>query len=639
MPPLLAHRAALSPRRAEPVVRNPPATARPATYAHATLAMRPVQSFKSLGGVTVSSLESVAGLAHLALRRVAALLYDLDRSVIDPILAVAARGARRALPLLSAARALAARCTAGVPRAGLAGGAGAGLYLCWYFATFGGRPRLSYRGDLARQRLLTLACPSLRRRYYPLLVAPLAHMQLGLMALHDLLCVLLPPPYERQVVRLRDGQAVALDWRLPRGGAAEGGRRKPVVLLHHGAFQSSRSGPMAAMSGALAAAGFPVCIYNRRGYQLPLTEPRLDMFGTMRDVEDVLRRGILQKFPGRKLVVVGFSCGTALTFQHLASAEGRAFSAPENAESDAFSAPESAQNGALFAAGDARSDPFMGAGRAESGASAAAENARNDASFAARNAQQNALSAAEGAQSGARSARGRAQSAADAAASEATRWPQVVAGVVWDAGFDMSDTGALSRMKWPCDVGVRVLVGYHYAFKHRAVLARSPSKKALLDDLTLQLTPDGRSLRAAEQAALSDKPQVATCQLARRLSDDFITDESFFEARSATIADVRVPTLVLSSRDDPVCVSANLDDRRREIEESPHVLLAELPHGGHGCKYGALGGSFAARVATEFVQAAWLQHLEEEERLRRVRSSDNLGAHWDAPQVPQLRRA
>jgi len=124
--------------------------------------------------------------------------------------------------------------------------------------------------------------------------------------------------YRREVVSLRDGESLALDWLDACPGLVDNGL--PVCILLHGAFQDSRSVTMTGLAQALSTRGFPVVVMNRRGYGhgMRWCEPKMQMFGDDDDLDEVTDL-VIRREPNRLVTYIGFSCGAAFASRYVAN--------------------------------------------------------------------------------------------------------------------------------------------------------------------------------------------------------------------------------------------------------------------------------------------------------------------------------
>jgi hypothetical protein len=161
----------------------------------------------------------------------------------------------------------------------------AGLYGAWWYFIASKKTRLRTGRCHSLLARAISRCPTLHSTYYPSFLAATAFLQLQIGAARDFFYGYLPfvpTPYQRRdFLHLQDGQAVALDWMTPPEGSENLSPACPVAILCHGAFQSSHSGPMVSISQAIVRQlGCPVVVFNRRGYEFPLSVPRTYFYGS-----------------------------------------------------------------------------------------------------------------------------------------------------------------------------------------------------------------------------------------------------------------------------------------------------------------------------------------------------------------------
>jgi len=189
-------------------------------------------------------------------------------------------------------------------------------YVVWYLRHARRPIRITVPDGL---RQIIQACPSLHGSYAPTIFAPTWHGQMLLFAFHELLVWLQPSPFQRELLTLRDSQVMALDWFEPSPPLPADANKMPVALLLHGAFHlsGSRSSPMITLARCLATIGCPVVVPNRRGYAVPMTQPRFAFYGDDEDIDEVLLRSVTTRYPGRRIAVIGFSAGSGFAFRYV----------------------------------------------------------------------------------------------------------------------------------------------------------------------------------------------------------------------------------------------------------------------------------------------------------------------------------
>ena len=126
-----------------------------------------------------------------------------------------------------------------------------------------------------------------------------------------------PPALDRERERLSlpDGDWVWLDWLLPPGWDAEG---KPLIIAVHGLSGSSDSHYVLGLQAQLRARGWGSVALNCRGASGgPNHLPRAYHAGSSDDIRAVIDR-VAERYPGRKLAVVGYSLGGNMTLKLMA---------------------------------------------------------------------------------------------------------------------------------------------------------------------------------------------------------------------------------------------------------------------------------------------------------------------------------
>jgi len=188
-------------------------------------------------------------------------------------------------------------------------------YTIWYLCRARRPIRLTVPEGLRR---IIVACPSLHKSYAPTIYAPTWYGQMLLLALRELLVWVRPSPFTRELLTLRDSQVMALDWLEPSPSRPPRAYELPVAVLLHGAFHlsGSRSSPMIALASSLSAVGCPVVVQNRRGYGVPMTQPRFAFYGDDEDIDEILLRSVAVRYPGRPIALIGFSAGSNIAFRY-----------------------------------------------------------------------------------------------------------------------------------------------------------------------------------------------------------------------------------------------------------------------------------------------------------------------------------
>ena len=163
-------------------------------------------------------------------------------------------------------------------------------------------------------------CPTLNSIYFPFFFAWGKYSQLVLFTGYGYLQKYLRT-VEWKTVRcaLEDGEVMDLDWAQ---GASENGWEEsnsitPILILLHGAMCYNRHLPGQGWVFEAHRRGWMVCCMNRRGAKAPLTEPRMNLFGSTDDIRWVLNKFIMTKRPNARILMVGISAGSGLLGRYL----------------------------------------------------------------------------------------------------------------------------------------------------------------------------------------------------------------------------------------------------------------------------------------------------------------------------------
>lgn len=170
--------------------------------------------------------------------------------------------------------------------------------------------------------------------------------------------------------------------------------------------------------------------------------------------------------------------------------------------------------------------------------------------------------------------------------------PRILCAVAYDPGYDVSPEGAVSKISPPYSWCLNWGIKYSYVFRHRIRLRQ---KSSSFNNLVSDMLSPKRGLGE-------------TYRLARRLSGA-TGSHAYLNIQQPRIDKVGLPTLLINSRDDPICVWRNVLDSYKRIVSNPFLVLAELHRGSHGCKFDFWGcSSVTHKMITEFVFAAWDEH-------------------------------
>lgn len=166
--------------------------------------------------------------------------------------------------------------------------------------------------------------------------------------------------------------------------------------------------------------------------------------------------------------------------------------------------------------------------------------------------------------------------------------------VAYDPGYDVSPEGAVTLIRPPYSWVVNLMIKYCYVFRHRGTLRGS---SASADDIVNQAMSPTHGLQDTYKAI-------------RRLAGAG-GSSAWLDMQQPRLEQVAVPSLMINSRDDPVCVWENVERFRADIVSNPNLVLAEMQQGSHGCKFGFWGfDSVAFAMIGEFVTASWKEWVE-----------------------------
>jgi predicted alpha/beta-fold hydrolase len=114
------------------------------------------------------------------------------------------------------------------------------------------------------------------------------------------------PEYDRELLKLKDGGTVGLDWLQAPG---KDDSNVPIVILQHGLCGHTYSHYMKGQPEVLTEAGLYVCSFVARGCGgVPLTTPETFTAARTNDFRAVVQY-IAHKYPDRKIAAVGYSLG------------------------------------------------------------------------------------------------------------------------------------------------------------------------------------------------------------------------------------------------------------------------------------------------------------------------------------------
>ena len=122
--------------------------------------------------------------------------------------------------------------------------------------------------------------------------------------------------YAREVLALKDGGTVALDWAV---GSNRDKDYAPIILMHHGIFGDSNSDYIVFLVRNLLVEGYRPVVFVARGCGgLPLTSEVQYSAARYHDIDEVTRH-IQLKYPLTKIIGIGFSLGAGMMLKYMGS--------------------------------------------------------------------------------------------------------------------------------------------------------------------------------------------------------------------------------------------------------------------------------------------------------------------------------
>lgn len=397
---------------------------------------------------------------------------------------------------------------------------GLAAYASWYIVRCARLPKLTFNRVGASDRLKSMlaACPSMSKRYWPTFWAPTDMLQMSLTGLWDLATfTLMRPRYQRELVRLPDGQDAALDWLEPPAHRLRDG---PVLVCLHGAFLfGSRTSQIVHLAWRGVALGLPVAAPNRRGYGgVKLSSAHVSLLGSAKDLDEMML-AVAKRYPGRSVALIGFSGGSTQAVRYAVD----------------------------------RGCPDIGS--------------EQDSSDSERDSSDGPC---------------------------VVRRPKVLCAVGIDYAFDLSGDGTPNTTRPLFDKVLALAMFFSYGFRHRHTL-QSARPEALES-----LTPKNTILR-------KNSGRLAVEAL-RFFADEELQqdDEKWRRFNAPDLCALRVPCLLISSADDPICTQVMTERYRSDMESSQCVVHVEMRRGGHGGKFPFTGVGLPLFVdlSMEFVLAA-----------------------------------
>ncbi|CAE7184102.1 abhd2b [Symbiodinium pilosum] len=164
--------------------------------------------------------------------------------------------------------------------------------------------------------------------------------------------------------------------------------------------------------------------------------------------------------------------------------------------------------------------------------------------------------------------------------------PRILCAVCYDSGYCV--LRAVERVPRPYVWGLDLAFRYQYAIRHRETWTQK--SRSFADVVKVALNPARSFVEVYDEVM--------------KLSG-FGCSKRWKEKQQPAIGEVKVPCLLVNSRDDPISVWENVEDHTAEMQNNPCLALAELYRGAHGCKFDFWGfHCWGNTMIAEFILAA-----------------------------------
>ncbi len=123
------------------------------------------------------------------------------------------------------------------------------------------------------------------------------------------------PAFQREVLKMEDGELLALDWLMPTHGSTAD---TPIVFVCHGLAGHSDELNMQYLALEVRSRGCRFALLNRRGcaHDMVLQRAKIYEYGCTKDLREVLAH-VKHRFPNAPLLGVGYSAGSNLITRYL----------------------------------------------------------------------------------------------------------------------------------------------------------------------------------------------------------------------------------------------------------------------------------------------------------------------------------
>ncbi|CAL8148309.1 unnamed protein product [Orchesella dallaii] len=165
-----------------------------------------------------------------------------------------------------------------------------------------------FTGNLLLQKFLDDHMPSLKEKYWPCWFSWEGRLQSAL-GLNLRISSKETLPYRREILELKDGGQLAVDFLGEQENKDVADDEKLVVFLLPGLTSSSNTSYVKTIAMSIVQAGAVVAVLNNRGLGgVPLKTPRTYCAANHEDVREVIAH-LKKTFPNHKMIAIGASLG------------------------------------------------------------------------------------------------------------------------------------------------------------------------------------------------------------------------------------------------------------------------------------------------------------------------------------------
>ncbi|ORX47247.1 AB-hydrolase YheT [Hesseltinella vesiculosa] len=170
--------------------------------------------------------------------------------------------------------------------------------------------------SLSLDKFLLTQCPSFHKSstYYPTPYLFNGHLQTGYASMYKEKSP--DVNYERELLQLKDGGQLSLDWTKPLNGTQD--PSQPIAVVLHGLTGGSHESYVHGVLEKLVQADYRAVVMNARGCaDTEITTPQLFNGAWTEDLREALAHVQAKIAPGTPMVAIGFSLGSNILVKYL----------------------------------------------------------------------------------------------------------------------------------------------------------------------------------------------------------------------------------------------------------------------------------------------------------------------------------